>query len=137
MKLTYALTPFIAWVVTGSIKFIINSLRYKKLAFNLIGYGGMPSNHSAIVSSIATLIAIKEGINTPEFGLAITFAFIVILDAASLRKQIERHAIEINKLIRFSSPQTLLRESVGHTLLEVLAGIITGLLVGRCINVIL
>ena len=137
MKLSYALTPFIAWVVTGTIKFIINSLRYKKLAFNLIGYGGMPSNHSAVVSSIATLIAIKVGVNTPEFGLAITFAFIVILDATSLRKQIERHAIEINKMILFSSPQTLLRESMGHTRLEVLAGIILGVLVGGCINIIL
>jgi hypothetical protein len=137
MKLAYALTPFVAWAVTGTIKFMVNSLRYKKLAFISIGYGGMPSNHSAVVSSIAALIAIKDGIDTPAFGVAITFAFIVILDAISLRKQIERHAIEINKLMCFSEPQVILRERIGHSPLEVLAGIITGVMVAGFINIVL
>ena len=56
MDLSYALTPFLAWLVAGVSKFIINSIKAKQLAFGLIGYGGLPSNHSAIVSSMATLI---------------------------------------------------------------------------------
>ena len=80
-ELSYALTPFLAWLVAGVLKFAINSFRARRLAFDLIGYGGLPSNHSAIVSSMATLIALKEGINSSSFGVAIALAFIVILIA--------------------------------------------------------
>ena len=71
---TYALTPSLAWLVAGVSKFIINSIKAKQPAFGLIGYGGLPSNHSAIVSSMAALIALKEGIAHPAFGVAITLA---------------------------------------------------------------
>jgi hypothetical protein len=55
----YVLTPLLAWLIGGILKFLINSLRANRLAFDLIGYGGLPCNHSAIVSSIATFIALK------------------------------------------------------------------------------
>jgi acid phosphatase family membrane protein YuiD len=97
-EFSYVLTPFLAWLVAGILKFLINSFKARRLAFDLIGYGGLPSNHSAIVSSMATLIALKEGINTPAFGVAIALAFIVILDASSLRRQVGKHAAAINKL---------------------------------------
>jgi acid phosphatase family membrane protein YuiD len=124
---SYALTPFLAWLIAGILKFLINSLRTRRFTFDLIGYGGLPSNHAAIVSSIATLIALKEGINTPAFGVAIALAFIVILDASSLRKQVGQHAVALNKLssLTTSSP-LLLRERMGHTFIEILAGVITG-----------
>ena len=83
MDLSYLVTPFIAWLVAGCLKFLINSIRAKKLAFGLIGYGGLPSNHSAIVCSMVTLIALKEGLQHPALGVAVTLAFIVILDASS------------------------------------------------------
>ena len=57
---SYLITPFLAWLVAGCLKFLINSIKAKQLAFGLIGYGGLPSNHSAIVSSMAALIAFKE-----------------------------------------------------------------------------
>ena len=88
MDFSYALTPFLAWLVAGVSKFVINSIKAKQLAFGLIGYGGLPSNHSAIVSSMAALIALKEGVGHPAFGVAITLAFIVMLDANSLRRQV-------------------------------------------------
>jgi len=127
----YLITPFLAWLVAGILKFIINSIRAKRLAFDLIGYGGLPSNHSAIVSSMATLIALKEGINTPAFGVAIAFAFIVILDASSLRRQVGKHAITINELVAASKIQSSnkLRERMGHTRIEIFAGILTGIFV--------
>jgi len=79
-------------------KFIINSIKAKQFAFDLIGYGGLPSNHNAIVSSMAALIALKEGIGHPAFGVAVTLAFIVMLDAKSLWRQVGKHAVVINKL---------------------------------------
>ncbi|MBU3585167.1 divergent PAP2 family protein [Polynucleobacter sp. AM-26B4] len=123
----YVVTPFLAWLVAGILKFLINSLRTRRFAFDLIGYGGLPSNHSAIVSSMAALIALKEGVNTPAFGVAIALAFIVILDAGSLRKQVGKHAAAINQLNSFvKSNQIVLRERIGHTRIEILVGILTG-----------
>ena len=66
----YLITPFFAWLFCGIIKFVVNCLKERRLAFDLIGYGGMPSNHSTIVSSMASLIAFKEGIDAPAFGVA-------------------------------------------------------------------
>lgn len=137
MDLSYVLTPFLAWLVAGVSKFIINSLKAKHLAFGLIGYGGMPSNHSAIVSSMAALIALKEGIDHPAFGVAVTLAFIVMLDAASLRRQVGRHATAINKLAAGDSSHHTLRERMGHTRLEIAAGIIVGIVVAIAVNMIL
>ena len=130
MDLSYLLTPFAAWLIAGCLKFLINSIRAKKLAFGLIGYGGLPSNHSAIVSSMATLIAIKEGIGHPAFGVAITLAFIVMLDASSLRRQVGKQAIAINELANnLNTDHPPLRERMGHTPIEILAGVLTGILV--------
>ena len=133
--LSYLLTPFLAWLVAGILKFLINSLRAKRLAFDLIGYGGLPSNHSAIVSSMATLIALKEGLNSPAFGVAIALAFIVILDASSLRRQVGKHAVVINKLsAQEKGSPSFLRERMGHTRPEILAGIFTGAVVAYLVN---
>jgi acid phosphatase family membrane protein YuiD len=133
MTYQYLLTPFLAWLIAGILKFTINSIKAKQLAFGLIGYGGLPSNHSAIVASTASLIAFKEGINHPAFGVALTLAFIVILDASSLRRQVGKHAQAINQLaIHSATPQTL-RERMGHTPLEIAAGIIVGFITAASI----
>jgi acid phosphatase family membrane protein YuiD len=127
MELGYLLTPFVAWLVAGSTKFAINSIKARQPAFGLVGYGGLPSNHSAIVTSVAALIAIREGIGHPAFGVAVGLAFIVMLDASSLRKQVGKQAAAINRLAADSGhPQ--LRERMGHTPLEILAGAAVGLL---------
>jgi len=131
MDFTYLVTPFAAWLVTGVLKFSINSFKAKQLAFSLIGYGGMPSNHSAIVSSMAMMIALREGIDSAAFGVAITLAYIVMLDANSLRRQIGKQAEVINKL---SAEQKPLRERMGHSRAEIVAGIITGMFVAWVIN---
>lgn len=122
---SYALTPLLAWLLAGSSKFVINSVRARRLAFDLIGYGGMPSNHSAIVCSMAVLIALKEGIAHPAFGVAVTLAFIVLLDASSLRQQVGLHAKAINALSAATSSNQL-RERMGHSRSELLAGLLVG-----------
>ena len=124
MSYEYLITPFVAWLVCGVTKFFVNCVREKRLAFDLIGYGGMPSNHSAIVSSMAALIAFQEGIDTPAFGVALTLAFIVMLDANGLRKKMEQHAIAINKINKYENH--ILRERIGHSQLEIMFGILSG-----------
>lgn len=128
---SYFLTPFLAWLIAGILKFLFNSLKARRLTFDLIGYGGFPSNHSAIVSSMATLIGLSEGIQSPAFGVAISLAFIVILDASSLRRQIGKHAIAINNLNKLTNQNPLfLRERMGHSHGEILAGVMVGYAVG-------
>lgn len=128
MEYIYLITPFAAWLVAGITKFTVNSIKAKQLAFGLIGYGGLPSNHSAIVSSMVFLIAFKEGITHPAFGVAVTLAFIVLLDANSLRQQVGKHAKAIN-VLQTDSEMKPLRERMGHTCIEILAGVIVGGLV--------
>lgn len=134
MNVSYAITPVLAWFVAGVLKFLINSIRARQLAFGLIGYGGFPSNHSAIVSSIAALIAFREGIDHPAFGVAITLAFVVFLDANSLRSQVGKHAAAINRLHPSSNDGPLLRERMGHTPFEIAAGILLGAGIATCVH---
>jgi acid phosphatase family membrane protein YuiD len=126
MNYSYACMPLLAWFVAGSLKFIINSIRAKQWAFGLIGYGGLPSNHSAMVSSTAALIAFNEGIDHAAFGVALTLAIIVILDASSLRRAVGKHAVLINQLASTNTAHAPLRERIGHSPLEILAGIMLG-----------
>lgn len=134
MDFAYLITPFLAWLVAGTLKFIINTLRAGRDAFGLIGYGGMPSNHSCIVSSMTMLIAMREGISHPAFGVALTLAFIVIMDAASLRRQIGLQAGAINRLSLQNAPNAAqLRERMGHTRAEITGGVLTGVAVGTAV----
>lgn len=137
MDVSYLLMPFLAWLVAGIMKFSINSVKAKQLAFGLIGSGGLPSNHSAIVSSMAALIALKEGIGHPAFGVAVTIAFIVMLDANSLRRQVGKHAVAINKLAAESKNHQDLRERIGHSRIEIALGILVGIAVAVAVKVIL
>jgi acid phosphatase family membrane protein YuiD len=135
MDFTYLLTPFLTWLVVGPIKFLINSARQRRWAFNLVGNGGFPSNHSATVTSMATLIALREGMGHPAFGVAVTLCFIVMIDANSLRQHVGRQAAAINRLAAGTgeSGQRPLRERMGHTLVEIGGGIVTGILMGNLV----
>jgi acid phosphatase family membrane protein YuiD len=126
VDLSYPLIPAFAWLAAGSCKFVINSAKSKRLAFDLIGYGGMPSTHTSIVCAIAALIGFKEGVGNPAFGVAVTLAFIVIIDANGLRRQIGKQAQAINQL-NANTSATPLRERMGHTRAEIAAGIVVGI----------
>lgn len=133
MDVSYLITPFFAWLVAGCAKFTINSIRAKRLAFDLIGYGGIPSNHTSIVSSAAAIIAFNEGLQEPALVVALALAFIVIIDASSLRQQVGKHAKAINTLNQDKIGKPL-RERIGHTHLDILAGIITGIASAWCMH---
>ncbi len=118
--------PLVGWLMAGSLKFVINSVRSRRLAWDLIGYGGMPSTHTAIVTTTAFLVGLKEGWATPIFSIAVTVAFIVVIDALSLRRQIGAHAAALNQLRRDEIAYAPLRERLGHQKLEVLSGALVG-----------
>lgn len=136
MDIAYLVTPLLTWITVGPIKFLINSAKARKWAFNLVGNGGFPSNHSAVVSSMATLIALREGIGHPAFGVAVTLCFIVIIDANSLRQHVGKQAAAINRLARDDSGHKWLRERMGHTLVEIAGGLTTGIIMGNIINAV-
>ena len=133
MDVSYLVTPVLTWLVVGPIKFLINSARQGRWAFNLVGNGGFPSNHSATVTSMATLISLREGIGHPAFGVAVTLCFIVMIDANSLRQHVGRQAAAINRLAAGQAGHTTLRERMGHTLVEIGGGIVTGILMGHLV----
>ncbi len=124
--MTYFLMPFAAWFFAGSLKYAINRIRFGAEANNLVGYGGFPSTHTTIVTTIVWYIGLTEGINNSIFGVALAMAFIVVIDSLSLRKNIGKHAKILNKLI---DDDQKLREKMGHTPIEVLGGIFSGFLV--------
>ena len=137
MELIYLVTPVLTWMVVGPIKFFISSVRYRRWAFDLVGNGGFPSNHSAVVSSMATLIALREGMGHPAFGVAVTLAFIVMIDANSLRQHVGRHAVTLNRLHDGKEDYVILRERMGHTRFEIAGGILTGIGMGFLIYTVL
>lgn len=137
MEIIYLITPVLTWMVVGPIKFFISSVRYRRWAFDLVGNGGFPSNHSAVVSSMATLIALREGMGHPAFGVAVTLAFIVMIDANSLRQHVGRHAVTLNRLNDGKEDYVILRERMGHTRFEIAGGILTGIGMGFLIYTVL
>lgn len=123
----YVAAPPIAWVIAGSIKFATNSIRARKAAFDQIGYGGLPSTHMTIVSTMAALIAMREGIGSAAFGAALALVAIVGIDALSLRRHIGLQARSINEMLRERERPTPHRERIGHSIIELGAGVLVGI----------
>lgn len=134
----YFLAPFVGWFVSGTIKFIINYFRYGKEAKSRIGNGGFPSTHTTVMVTPTALIGINEGINSSIFGLAVAATYIVIIDALGVRRAIGEHAKLLNKITTHNSDIELvnkkLRESMGHTRMEVLGGLILGILIAFALS---
>ena len=123
----YVAAPPVAWVIAGSIKFVTNSIRARRAAFDQIGYGGLPSTHMTIVSTMAALIAMREGIGSGAFGAALALVAIVGIDALSLRRHIGLQARSINEMLRERERPTPHRERIGHSILELGAGVVVGI----------
>lgn len=122
----YALVCPAAYLAAGGLKFVLNSIKARRLAFDKIGLGGMPSTHSAIASAPGWLIALIDGINNPAFAVAVGVLLIVALDALDLRRKLEKvhHILKAN--IMDDPDVGRLRDRVGHRPSEVVAGIATG-----------
>ena len=92
MYIIYLISPFIGFFAAGSIKFFLNLVTYKKFSLSFIGLGGMPSNHTTIVTTPLALIVINEGPNSPIVGIGAAILLIVIIDALDLRNKVGFHA---------------------------------------------
>ena len=127
----YALMPLLAWLGAGTLKFAVNFIRFRKKAFAYIGNGGFPSTHTTIISSITALIGLKEGVNTPFFGLAVAVMMVVMIDAMGIRQAVGKHAALLNAHLCKEKP---LRERQGHKPYEVLGGIAWGIVLALLWN---
>lgn len=126
MSYAYLVLPFFTWLITGTLKFMVNFAKEKRAAFGAIGYGGFPSNHSAICTSMAVYIGLDRGVQDPALGVAVALLFIVVLDAVDLRGKVGHHARAINELSEGLGRAHRLRERVGHSWFEVAGGVLVG-----------
>ena len=125
------------WLVASVAKIIISFIREKRVDFRRIyGSGGMPSSHSATVTSLATAVAKTDGLNSTSFAIAFMFAFIVMYDALGVRRAAGEQARILNQLVNNLSEnkpvylKKKLKELIGHTPLEVVVGALLGILIG-------
>ena len=135
MSNPFFLTSLSSWFIAQVMKVIINAIINKKIIWErLVGDGGMPSGHSATVSSMAMITGLRFGLASFEFAIAAILAVIVCHDATGVRQETGKHAIIINEMLdtfeRMKmgySPDIVLKEFVGHTPLQVAAGICIGI----------
>ncbi len=132
-KYRLILIPLIALVICQIIKFVIESINNKKLMFDrlLNGSGGMPSTHATFSVSLLTLLFYEYGPDSPIFAVALVFTLIVLYDAIGVRYETGLQATIINDIANKIDKEKYknLKEKIGHKPLEVLCGIILGLLV--------
>ena len=92
--------------------------------------GGMPSSHSALVTGTAAGVGLQLGFNDPIFALASTIAFIVMYDASGIRRSAGLTASKVNQIAKANPNESFseidLKESLGHSKVEVLVGSILG-----------
>ena len=135
MVYKYALVPVIAWFAAGSLKFMINYIRFQKQAVTLIGNGGFPSTHTTVMSSTVFLIGLSEGASSPLFGLGVAVLMITIIDALGIRRAVGKQAKAINRYMALqNTEESVLRERQGHSPFEVLGGLVLGFLLAYVFN---
>lgn len=130
----FILTGASAWLIAQVVKTIIHAIINKKIVLErLIGDGGMPSAHSATVSALAAYTALAEGPDTFRFAVTLFLAIIVCHDAMGVRLETSKQAKILNELTllyetltKKDLPEVKLKEFVGHTPIQVIAGILTG-----------
>ena len=126
-------TAFSSWAIAQILKSL--TAYYKHSEFKkerLVGAGGMPSSHTSLVVSLATAVGIKDGWDSSLFAVAVILAGVVMYDAAGVRQAAGKQAKVINKLVREVRAEHTIREDrlkelLGQTPLEVLAGALLGI----------
>ena len=132
----YLLAPLVAWTIAQTAKVIIYSVRQGRLNLRVLAVtGGMPSSHSAIVMGMTTAVVKYAGVTSAPFAIALIFSFVVMYDAAGLRRAAGRQAAILNRLVEDlvhmrGVQEQKLRELLGHTPVEVLIGAVLGIVVG-------
>ena len=132
----YIYIPFILWFGIQLFKLIYDLYTTKEFNFKrILGAGGMPSSHSAVVTSLATLMGKYEGVNSPIFAIALIFAFVVMYDACGVRRAAGKQAKVLNEIVNTPGlsgiqVQEKLQEALGHSPIQVFVGAIIGIIAG-------
>lgn len=122
-----------AWLIAQTIKVTIGIIREHKFDFRwFVGTGGMPSSHTAGASCLAACVGIEFGFQSVFFALAASFALVVMFDAQGVRRAAGKQAHILNKIMediywQGKIRETQLRELIGHTPVEVIAGFFLGI----------
>ena len=125
-----------SWLVAQVLKCFIHFIISREFSIHrLLGDGGMPSGHSATVSSVAVMSALVYGTGSFQFALSIILALIVCHDAMGVRRETGKQAVIIKDLVRVFEvmtskelPDIKLKEFVGHTPIQVMVGVLLGTL---------
>ena len=131
--------PFLLWFFIQLFKFLTDLIVNKKINIKrIMGAGGMPSSHSAVVSSLAVLIGKEYGFDSGIFALSLIMAFVVMYDAARIRRAAGKQATILNKILETpglttGEVQEKLIEALGHTPIQVFVGAIIGVIVGAIV----
>ncbi|MDO8535923.1 MAG: divergent PAP2 family protein [Candidatus Omnitrophota bacterium] len=128
-------TTVAAWIIAQSIKVLLGVLRERRFNFRwFVGTGGMPSSHAAGVSALSTSIGVAYGFDSALFAVTLVFTLVVLFDSQGVRFSTGKMAGVLNKMLddiywkkRLDDKQ--LKEFLGHTPIEVFAGIALGILV--------
>ena len=129
----YLWVPISIWLLIQIWKFIWDMIVNKRINLRrLLGAGGMPSSHSAVVTSLATLIGYYEGLDSAIFALSVIFALVVMYDAAGVRRAAGKQARILNQILNTKNMagvtvQEKLIELLGHTPFEVAVGAVVGI----------
>ena len=136
LEYKYLIVPFGTWFFIQLFKLIYDLVTTKKFNFKrILGAGGMPSSHSAVVVALCTMIGKNYGINSAIFGLSVVFAFVVMYDATGVRRAAGKQAKLLNKIVQTPGLSNVevtekLQEVLGHTPTQVFVGAFIGLIVG-------
>ena len=132
----YLYVPALSWFFIQLFKFIYDLVTTRKINIKrILGAGGMPSSHSACVTSLAILIGKSEGFNSTIFAFSVIFALVVMYDAAGVRRAAGKQAKVLNKIINTPNLSNLavqekLVEFLGHSPKEVIVGAFIGIIAG-------
>jgi len=128
-------TTVAAWVIAQSIKVALGVFREKRFNFRwFVGTGGMPSSHAAGVSALSTSIGVSYGFDSALFAATLVFSLIVLFDAQGVRYAAGKQAEVLNKMLddiywKKRLDDKGLKEFLGHTPVEVFAGIALGIII--------
>ena len=134
------LVPIIAWLAAQVLKLIINSLMNRRFTISrLVGDGGMPSGHSATVTSLMVMTGWLSGLGSIAYAISAILAIIVMHDASGVRRETGKQAESIISIVSVINNYLVEKDEelkteklkilVGHTHLQVVCGAILGLLV--------
>ena len=125
-------TAVLCWVVAQALKVLFYVIKNRKFSFErVVGAGGMPSSHSATVCGLTAVVGRVCGLDSPLFAIAFTLACVVMYDATGIRRAAGEQAKVLNQLMegQHTDPQKALKDFLGHTPLEVVAGAVLGLVI--------